>query len=206
VTGLNPLTNRDFTYADYRIDLAREGGEDPYAGIIVRVKHPGGDSRPVPGALCTLVADPPTVLNLSGTTNSDGDFICPIDPNQFPTSGTNKDKITFTVIVSKGSVSDNPWMMKPNINSITGTIEPYRITAENWRTLVKDIEFEQSAKLIIKVTDKKEYPLRPFDDVKADIKDQLLTQDKNTKYNDTLSQWRTAAGIKIFEENIGNVK
>lgn len=59
---------------------------------------------------------------------------------------------------------------------------------------------------IIKVTKKTEYPVRPFDDVKADIKDQLLTQDKNTKYNDTLTEWSTAAGVKTFDENIDNTK
>jgi foldase protein PrsA len=59
---------------------------------------------------------------------------------------------------------------------------------------------------IIKVTKKNEYPVKSFDQVKADIKDQLLVQDKSTKYNDSLTEWRTAAGIKIYDENIDNVK
>lgn len=152
VSGINPLTNRDFIYADYKVDIAREGGEDPYAGIIIRVKHPGLNNIPVAGASCTLVATSPVPRTLVGATNDEGECILPLDPAWFPTTGSDKDRITFTVKVEKTSGSGNPWMMRPII--IDGIMQPYTVTAENWRTVVQDIQMEQSAELRVKVTDK----------------------------------------------------
>lgn len=59
---------------------------------------------------------------------------------------------------------------------------------------------------IIKVTKKNEYPLIPFDKVKDEIKSQLLTQDKNTKFSDTLTQWKNQIGVETYDGNIDNTK
>lgn len=59
---------------------------------------------------------------------------------------------------------------------------------------------------IIKVTKKNEYPVLPFDEVKDDIKEQLLSDKKNNKYNETLTQWKENVKIEIYEDNIYNEK
>lgn len=59
---------------------------------------------------------------------------------------------------------------------------------------------------IIKVTKKTEYPQLTFEQAKDKIKDQLLSEKKDTKYSDTLKEWKDKAGIKIYEDKINNMK
>ncbi|WP_243428241.1 peptidylprolyl isomerase [Clostridium rhizosphaerae] len=55
---------------------------------------------------------------------------------------------------------------------------------------------------IIKTISKTNYPVKKFEDVKEDIKKTLLDQEKQTKYTDTMTKWRTDAKIKTYEENL----
>lgn len=55
---------------------------------------------------------------------------------------------------------------------------------------------------IIKVIKKETYPVKKFDAVKADIKNQLLSEAQSKKYTDTLQQWKTDANIKLYDNNL----
>jgi len=55
---------------------------------------------------------------------------------------------------------------------------------------------------IIKTISKTNYPVKKFEDVKEEIKKTLLDQEKQTKYTDTMTKWRTDAKIKTYEENL----
>lgn len=56
---------------------------------------------------------------------------------------------------------------------------------------------------IAKLVKKQEFPAKPFDDVKEDIKKSLLQQAQSSKFNETVTQWRNEAKIKLYEKNIG---
>lgn len=49
---------------------------------------------------------------------------------------------------------------------------------------------------IIKCVDRKDYPVKKLDDVKAQVKDTLLSQAKQDTYQKTLDKWKKAADIK----------
>ncbi|MCM0649011.1 peptidylprolyl isomerase [Clostridium swellfunianum] len=55
---------------------------------------------------------------------------------------------------------------------------------------------------IIKSISKTDYPVKKFDDVKEDIKKQLLDQAKQAKMNETVEQWKTDAKIKKYDKNL----
>ena len=55
---------------------------------------------------------------------------------------------------------------------------------------------------IIKTISKTNYPVKKFEDVKEEIKKTLSDQEKQTKYTDTMTKWRTDAKIKTYEENL----
>lgn len=55
---------------------------------------------------------------------------------------------------------------------------------------------------IIKVIKKDTYPVKKFDAVKDDIKNQLLAAAQNKKYTDTLQQWKTDAKIQFLYNNL----
>ena len=55
---------------------------------------------------------------------------------------------------------------------------------------------------IIKVDDKKEYPVKKFEDVKEEITTQLLEMKKYTKWNTTFSEWIKESDIKTYEKNL----
>ena len=54
---------------------------------------------------------------------------------------------------------------------------------------------------IIKMNDRVDSPVKPFDKVKDDIKKQLLDQAKQELYTSTLDTWKKAAKIKTYPEN-----
>ena len=55
---------------------------------------------------------------------------------------------------------------------------------------------------IIKCLAKEEYPVKSFDSVKADIKSTLLEQAKNTATTSKIDEWKKAAKIKTYENNL----
>jgi foldase protein PrsA len=59
---------------------------------------------------------------------------------------------------------------------------------------------------IIKIDKKTEYPVLPFDNVKDDIKEELLNAKKEAKYSETLAQWKEKAAVEKYEDNLFNVK
>lgn len=59
---------------------------------------------------------------------------------------------------------------------------------------------------IIKVTKKTEYPVMELDKVKEQIKAQLLSEKQQKKYTDTMTEWKDKSGVKVYDENINNVK
>lgn len=55
---------------------------------------------------------------------------------------------------------------------------------------------------VIKCNSKTNYPVKPFDSVKADIKNTLLTQQKQTVLQSTITSWKKAASITKYDKNI----
>ena len=55
---------------------------------------------------------------------------------------------------------------------------------------------------IIKVTDRKDYPVKPLSKVKDEVKETVLNAAKQTKYSETLTKWKSAATIKKYEDKI----
>jgi foldase protein PrsA len=54
---------------------------------------------------------------------------------------------------------------------------------------------------IIKTIKKTEYPVKKFEDVKEQIKTNLLASAKDTKMNETVQQWKTDAKVTYYEKN-----
>lgn len=55
---------------------------------------------------------------------------------------------------------------------------------------------------IVKLLKKEEYPVKSLDTVKDEIKNTLLTQKQNSKFNEIFTQWKEAAKIKYYEKNL----
>jgi foldase protein PrsA len=55
---------------------------------------------------------------------------------------------------------------------------------------------------IIKTIKKEEYPIKKFEDVKEEIKAQLLDQAKNSQYTETVKKWKDDAKVKYYENNL----
>jgi foldase protein PrsA len=55
---------------------------------------------------------------------------------------------------------------------------------------------------IIKVTKKEEYPAKPFDNVKAEIKQSLLGEKKSEVYSKALEEWKKKADIKTYPDKV----
>lgn len=55
---------------------------------------------------------------------------------------------------------------------------------------------------VIKCIDRKDYPEKSLDSVKSQIQSTLLTQDKQTAYNNMLSKWKKAADITEYTDRI----
>lgn len=55
---------------------------------------------------------------------------------------------------------------------------------------------------IIKVTDKKINPVKPFEDVKSEISDTVLANKRDEKFSQLIDQWKTDAQIKKYPENM----
>lgn len=60
----------------------------------------------------------------------------------------------------------------------------------------------QTGIYIVKMNSKNEYPAKPLDTVKEDIRRELLVQAKESKYNETLKTWKEKAKIKVYEDRI----
>lgn len=55
---------------------------------------------------------------------------------------------------------------------------------------------------IIKATGIKDEVVTPFDDVKKQIKSQLLQQQQSKAFNDKISEWKDAAKVKTYEDKL----
>jgi foldase protein PrsA len=55
---------------------------------------------------------------------------------------------------------------------------------------------------IIRVTDRKDYPVKPLSEVKDTIKATVLDNSKQAKYTDTLTKWKSAATITKYEDRV----
>lgn len=55
---------------------------------------------------------------------------------------------------------------------------------------------------IIKATGLKDEVVTPFDDVKEQIKSQLLQQKQSQAFNDKISEWKDAAKVKTYEDKL----
>lgn len=55
---------------------------------------------------------------------------------------------------------------------------------------------------VIKCLDKKEYPAKPFDEVKDEVHETVLTNAKNAKWSETVKEWQDAAKIKLYEDRL----
>lgn len=55
---------------------------------------------------------------------------------------------------------------------------------------------------VIKCISKTNYPVKPFDKVKADVKNTLLQNKQKTKFDDTVAKWKKAAKITKYEKNL----
>ncbi|MEW8995032.1 peptidylprolyl isomerase [Clostridium sp.] len=55
---------------------------------------------------------------------------------------------------------------------------------------------------VIKCLDKEEYPVRPLEEVKEDVKDVLLEQNKYNKWVETVTAWQKEANIKLYEDKL----
>lgn len=55
---------------------------------------------------------------------------------------------------------------------------------------------------IIKVLDKKDYPVKEYDEVKDDLEKGLRSNKQQTQWNETLKKWQEEAKIKKYEKNL----
>jgi foldase protein PrsA len=55
---------------------------------------------------------------------------------------------------------------------------------------------------LIKVNKRTEYPAKPFEQVKEDIKSKMLEQKKQDKYSTTMADWKKKASIKVYTDRI----
>lgn len=55
---------------------------------------------------------------------------------------------------------------------------------------------------IIKCNSKKEYPMKAFDDVKEDIKSNLLDKKKSEAFQNSYSEWEDAAKVKTYSKRV----
>lgn len=55
---------------------------------------------------------------------------------------------------------------------------------------------------IIKVIKKEEYPVKKFDAIKTDIKNQLKSQKQKETYTKKIEEWKKAASVKKYEKNL----
>lgn len=55
---------------------------------------------------------------------------------------------------------------------------------------------------VIQCLDKEEYPVRPLEEVKEDVKDVLLEQNKYNKWVETVTAWQKDANIKLYEDKL----
>lgn len=55
---------------------------------------------------------------------------------------------------------------------------------------------------IIRVTDRKDYPIKPLTEVKDTVKETVLNNAKQAKYTDTLTKWKSAATITKYEDRV----
>lgn len=55
---------------------------------------------------------------------------------------------------------------------------------------------------VIKCLDKEEYPVKPLDDVKEEIKTSLLEENQYNTWVKTVKEWQDAAGIKLYEDKL----
>ncbi|WP_346939079.1 peptidylprolyl isomerase [uncultured Clostridium sp.] len=55
---------------------------------------------------------------------------------------------------------------------------------------------------VIKCLDKEEYPVKPLEEVKEDVKDVLLEQNKYNKWVETVTAWQKDADIKLYEDKL----
>lgn len=55
---------------------------------------------------------------------------------------------------------------------------------------------------LIKVNKKTEYPVKPLEDVKEDIKSTLLEDKKSEKYQTQLTEWKEKASIKVYKNRV----
>ncbi|MGL4731755.1 MAG: peptidylprolyl isomerase [Clostridium sp.] len=55
---------------------------------------------------------------------------------------------------------------------------------------------------VIKCYDKEEYPVKKFDDVKEEIKNNLLSDKKQTVWTETSKKWYEEANVKIYDKNL----
>ena len=55
---------------------------------------------------------------------------------------------------------------------------------------------------IVKLNDKKEYPVKKFEDVKEDIQKNLLETKKQTNWQESYSKWIQESKIKTYDDNL----
>lgn len=55
---------------------------------------------------------------------------------------------------------------------------------------------------VIKVIKKTEFPVRKFDEVKADLTKSMLDQKKSAKFQEQITAWKAEAKIKLYDENL----
>lgn len=55
---------------------------------------------------------------------------------------------------------------------------------------------------VIKCISKTNYPVKPFDKVKDDVKNTLLQNKQKTKFDDTVAKWKKVAKITKYEKNL----
>ena len=55
---------------------------------------------------------------------------------------------------------------------------------------------------IIKTIDKKEYPVKKFTDVKAEVEKTLITQGKDSAWTAAMTKWKKEANIKQYPKNL----
>lgn len=58
---------------------------------------------------------------------------------------------------------------------------------------------------VIKCLDKEEYPIKPLEDVKEDVKKAVLEQNQYNKYVEVVTEWQKAAKIKTYEDKLGEM-
>ena len=55
---------------------------------------------------------------------------------------------------------------------------------------------------VIKCLDKEEYPIIPFEEVKEEIKNTLLEQNKYNVWVEKVTAWQEEAKIKLYEDKL----